>query len=50
MRFILGKESQEFEWMDDASEEVAYCKEGCVDMFSDTSDFQLAGFEGEQVC
>ena len=34
------------------TEEVVYCKEGCVDMFSDASDFQLAGarFEGEQVC
>ena len=34
------------------TEDVVYCKEGCVDMFSDTSDFQLAGarFEGEQVC
>ena len=24
------------------TEEVVYCKEGCVDMFSDASDFQLA--------
>ena len=33
-------------------EEVVYCKAGCVDMFSDVSDFQLAGakFEEEQVC
>ena len=25
------------------AEEVVYCKEGCVDMFSHASDFQLAG-------
>ena len=33
-------------------EGVVHCKEGCVDMFSDASDFQLAGamFEGEEVC
>ena len=31
---------------------MVYCKEGCVDMFSDASDFQLpdARFEGEEVC
>ena len=34
------------------TEDVVYCKEGHVDMFSDASDFQLAGvrFEGEEVC
>ena len=39
-------------WRMHDSEEVVYFKEGCVDMFSDASDFQLAGarFEGEQVC
>ena len=33
------------------TEEVVYCKEGCVDMFLDASYFQLARarFEGEQV-
>ena len=34
------------------SEEFVYYKAGVVDMFSDASDFQLAGakFEEEQVC
>ena len=34
------------------TKEVVYCKEGCVNMFSDVSDFQLAGarFEREKVC
>ena len=29
-------------WTMQDTEEVVYCKEGCVDMFSDRSDFQLA--------
>ena len=29
-------------WTMRDTEEVVYCKEGCVDMFSDASDFQLA--------
>ena len=29
-------------WTMRVSEDVAYCKEGCVNMFSDASDFQLA--------
>ena len=39
-------------WRMRGSEEVVYCKAGVVDMFSDASDFQLAGakFEDEQVC
>ena len=39
-------------WRMRDTEDVTYCKEGYVDMFSDASDFQLAGarFEGEQVC
>ena len=30
-------------WMMRISEDVSYCKEGCVNMFSDASEFQLAG-------
>ena len=39
-------------WRMRDTEDVVYCAEGCVDMFSDASDFQLAGaqFEGEEVC
>ena len=39
-------------WRMRDTEDIVYCKEGCMDMFSDASDFQLAGarFEGEQVC
>ena len=39
-------------WRMWGSEEIVYCKAGVVDMFSDASDFQLAGakFEEEQVC
>ena len=34
------------------SEDVVYCKEECVNLFSYESDYQLAGarFEGEEVC
>ena len=34
------------------SDDVVYHEEGCVSMFSDASDFQLAGerFKGEEVC
>ena len=34
------------------TEDVVYCVEGRVDMFSDASDFQLAGaqFKGDKVC
>ena len=36
-------------WRMQDTEDIVYCKEGCVDMFSDASDFQLARarFEGE---
>ena len=39
-------------WRMRGSEEFVYYKAGVVDMFSDASDFQLAGakFEEEQVC
>ena len=30
-------------WTMRISEDVSYCKEGCVSMFSDASEFQLAG-------
>ena len=38
-------------WRMHDTEDVVYCKEGCVDMFSDALDFQLAGarFEGEEL-
>ena len=34
------------------SEDVVYCKEGCVNMFSDASNVQVAGvrIEIEEVC
>ena len=33
-------------------EDVVYCKEGCVNMFSDASNVQVAGarIESEEVC
>ena len=33
------------------NENVVYCKEGCVNMFSDASNFQLTGakFKGDEV-
>ena len=39
-------------WRMRGSQEFVYYKAGVVDMFSDASDFQLAGamFEEEQVC
>ena len=30
-------------WAMRISEDVSYCKDGCVSMFSDASEFQLAG-------
>ena len=37
-------------WRMCEDEDVVYCKEGCVNMFSDASDFQLVGvrLEGEE--
>ena len=35
-------------WRMRGSEEVVYCKVGVVDMFSDASDFQLAGAKFEE--
>ena len=34
-------------WKMRGLEDVTYCKEGCVNMFSDASDFQLAGAQIE---
>ena len=39
-------------WTMRVLEDVTYCKEGCVNMFSDASDFQWAGaqIEDGKVC
>ena len=39
-------------WNMSDSEDVVYCKEGCVNMFSDASNVEVAGarIESEEVC
>ena len=36
-------------WTMRVSEDVIYCKDGCINMFSDASNFQLAGFVGHKI-